>query len=92
VNEYQMEDTTAVPIHTLDPQREREQIARLQSVRKKRNAMAVSSALEQLEAASRNDENLMPHILRAVDAYASVGEISDVFRKVHGEFREAVTI
>ena len=49
-------------------------------------------ALEELETASRSDENLMPHILRAVEAYATVGEISDVFRKVHGEFREAVTI
>jgi methylmalonyl-CoA mutase N-terminal domain/subunit len=92
VNEYEVEDTTAVPLHTLDPQREREQIARLQSVREKRDARAVSRALEELEMASRRDENLMPCILRAVEAYASVGEISDVFRKVHGEFREAVTI
>jgi methylmalonyl-CoA mutase N-terminal domain/subunit len=92
VNDFQMEDTTAVPLHTLDPRREREQIARLQSVREKRDAGAVSRALEELETASRSDENLMPCILRAVEAYASVGEISDVFRKVHGEFREAVTI
>jgi methylmalonyl-CoA mutase N-terminal domain/subunit len=92
VNDYQMEDPTAVPLHTLDPRREREQIARLQSVREKRDAGAVSRALEELETASRSDENLMPCILRAVEAYASVGEISDVFRKVHGEFREAVTI
>jgi methylmalonyl-CoA mutase N-terminal domain/subunit len=92
VNEYQMEDSTAVPLHTLDPQREREQIFRLQSVRKKRDAMAVSRSLEELETASRSDKNLMPYILRAVEAYASVGEISDVFRKVHGEFHEAVTI
>jgi methylmalonyl-CoA mutase N-terminal domain/subunit len=57
VNEYQMENTTAVPLHTLDPQREREQIVRLQSVRKKRDARAVSRSLEELETASRSDEN-----------------------------------
>jgi methylmalonyl-CoA mutase N-terminal domain/subunit len=92
LNEYQMEDTTAVPLHIVDSRREREQIVRLQSVREKRDAGAVSRALEELEIASRSDENLMPCILRAVEAYASVGEISDVFRKVHGEFQEAVTI
>jgi len=92
VNEYRMEDTTAVPLHKLDPAREREQIARLETVRRKRNDTAVSTSLERLEMASRTDENLMPHILSAVQAYASVGEISDVFRKVHGEFHEALTI
>jgi methylmalonyl-CoA mutase N-terminal domain/subunit len=44
------------------------------------------------ETAARTDENLMPHILNSVQTYASVGEISDVFRKVHGEFREALLI
>ena len=92
VNEFRMDATTTVPLHTQDPEREREQIVRLHSVRRKREAKAVSTALGGLEAASRTDENLMPYILGAVEAYASVGEISDVFRKVHGEFREALTI
>ena len=92
VNEYQIEDTTPIPIHILDPHREHEQIVRLQAVRKRRNAGAVSNALEELETASRSDENLMPYILRATQAYASVGEISDVFRRVHGQFQEAITI
>ena len=92
VNEFRMDEAGTVPIHTLDPQREREQVERLQSVRRRRNAPAVSSALDRLESASRTEENLMPHILRAVQAYASVGEISNIFRKVHGEFREALTI
>jgi methylmalonyl-CoA mutase N-terminal domain/subunit len=92
VNEFRMEETTTVPIHANVPERERDQIARLHAVRSKRNAAAVSDALERLEVASRTDANLMPHILNAVQAYASVGEISDVFRKVHGEFREALTI
>jgi methylmalonyl-CoA mutase, N-terminal domain len=92
VNEYRTDETTNVPLHAQDPEREREQIVRLQTIRKTRNAQAVTRALERLEDASRAEENLMPHILNAVQAYASVGEISDVFRRVHGEFREALTI
>jgi len=92
VNEFQMDEATTVPFHTLDPEREREQVARLQSVRNSRNAAAVAGSLERLEAASRTDENLMPHILNAVQGYATVGEISNVFRRVHGEFREALAI
>jgi methylmalonyl-CoA mutase N-terminal domain/subunit len=92
VNEYQMEESTPIPIHTLDPQREREQIIRLQGVRKKRDGEAVFRTLNDLETASSSDDNLMPCILRAAEAYATVGEISDVFRKIHGEFQEAVTI
>jgi len=49
-------------------------------------------SLEQLEAAARTDQNLMPFILSAVERYASIGEISDVFRRVHGEFQEALTL
>jgi len=91
VNEFRMEETTKVPLHALDPELERQQIARLQEVRRKRNAGAVSGALERLEAASRTEENLIPYILTAVEAYATIGEISNVFRKVHGEFRETLT-
>ena len=46
--------------------------------------------MSRLESAACSDENLMPHILNAVEVYATVGEISDVFRKVHGEYREAL--
>jgi methylmalonyl-CoA mutase N-terminal domain/subunit len=71
---------------------ETEQVRHLQSVRQTRDASAVRAGLERLDAAARSDENLMPHILNAVEAYASVGEISDVFRRVHGEFREALAL
>ena len=90
VNEYRMEETSRVKLHVVDPEREREQVNRLGDLRRKRNASAVSAALERLDAASRTDENLMPHILSAVQAYATVGEISNVFRSTQGEFREAL--
>ena len=92
VNEYRMEETSSVPLHVANPDREREQIESLETIRQKRNTVLVSASLQRLEAAARTDENLMPHILDAVQTYASVGEISNVFRKVHGEFREALLI
>ncbi len=52
----------------------------------------MKEALLRLEAVSQTEDNLMPPILDAVESYASVGEISDVFRRVHGEYREALAI
>jgi len=48
--------------------------------------------LAAVETAARSGENVMPRILAAVEAYATVGEISDSMRKVFGEYREAVVI
>jgi methylmalonyl-CoA mutase N-terminal domain/subunit len=90
VNEFRDEAAgSKVPIHRVDPKIESSQIAALNQVRQARDAGAVTQALSRLESASRTDENLMPHILRAVEQYASVGEIADAFRRVHGEHREA---
>ena len=47
-----------------------------------------SEAWPQLEAAARGSENLMPRILAAAEAYATVGEISDTLRRVFGEYRD----
>jgi methylmalonyl-CoA mutase N-terminal domain/subunit len=90
VNAYQMDEAASVPRQILDANRESEQVARVQQKRRTRNAAAVDDALARLEAAARGDENLMPAILTAVEAYATIGEISNVFRRVHGEFREAL--
>ena len=92
VNDFQTEEADSIPIHTIDPQLEPNQVASLQRARAARDGRAVSEALARLETAARGTDNLMPHILAAVEAYASVGEISDTFRKVHGEYREALTI
>jgi methylmalonyl-CoA mutase, N-terminal domain len=92
VNDFQTEEADSIPLHTIDPQLEPNQVASLQRARAARDGRAVSEALARLETAARGTDNLMPHILAAVEAYASVGEISDTFRKVHGEYREALTI
>jgi methylmalonyl-CoA mutase N-terminal domain/subunit len=89
VNRFQENVKEGVPPFTIDPAVERSQIARLAEVRKKRGS--VESVLNRLSAAASSEENLLPHILAAVEAYASVGEISDVFRRIHGQHKEAVS-
>jgi len=92
VNQFQTDEEQKIPIHISDPALEAAQVENLSKTRAGRNVSAVRGALERLENAARSSENLMPYILEAVEAYATVGEISDVFRRVHGEYREALTI
>jgi methylmalonyl-CoA mutase N-terminal domain/subunit len=63
----------------------RRQAAKLVALRDRRDNAAVTSALTALEAAARGSENVMPRILAAVEAYATLGEISDTMRRVFGE-------
>ena len=71
----------------LDPAMERSQVERLQAVRARRDAAAHEAALAALSQAAKADENLVPHMVTAVKAYATVGEISDVLREVFGIYR-----
>jgi methylmalonyl-CoA mutase, N-terminal domain len=57
-------------------------------VRAERNTAAASAALAEIEQAARSDENLMPRIVAAVEAYATLGEIADRMRAVFGEYTE----
>jgi len=92
VNEYVLDEPLAIPLLQMDPEGERRQIARLQRVRAERDNQAVTERLAALETAARGTENLMPFILDAVRAYATLGEICGVFRKVFGEYREPVIV
>ncbi len=92
VNEFQIDEERKIPIHVSDPALETAQIENLSRIRATRDERAARSALERLENAARGAENLMPYILEAVEAYATVGEISDVFRRVHGGYQEALRI
>ena len=65
---------------------------RLRALRARRDAGPWKDALTKVEEAARSGANLMPCILRAVEAYATVGEISDTMRRVFGEYKEAVVI
>ena len=88
VNAFQSERHEPIEILKIDERVAEEQIERLRKVKAERNAAAVSKALARVEAACRGTDNLMPPVLEAVKAYATLGEISDVFRKVWGQYRE----
>jgi methylmalonyl-CoA mutase N-terminal domain/subunit len=92
VNRFQIDDQKAVPIQSIDPTLEPRQVERVRAVRAKRNPQTWQAALRDVEDTARSGENLMPRILAAVEANATVGEISDAMRKVYGEYREAVVI
>jgi methylmalonyl-CoA mutase, N-terminal domain len=92
VNRYRVEEETTVPILRVDPAVEQAQIERVRALRERRDSVAVEAALGRLESAARGTENLLPRILEAVEAYATVGEISNRLRKVWGEYRESSTV
>jgi len=92
VNEFRIDEEQKIPIHLGDPAIEAAQIESLLNVRLTRDSNVVQQALDCLDKAARASENLMPHILEAVEAYATVGEISDALRRVHGEYREVWTV
>ncbi len=92
VNEFIAEGERGIPTLRIDPQIEREQIQRLQALRGKRDTNKTQAAIAELERRSATNENLLPAILGAVEAYATVGEISDALRRAFGEYRESVVI
>ena len=89
VNRFHTDEKTHIPIFRLDPALERLQIDRLRRVRSTRDNTHVERTLSALESAARATDNLMPLILDAAEANATVGEISDTMRKVFGEYRES---
>jgi methylmalonyl-CoA mutase, N-terminal domain len=92
VNAFEVEESKPEKLLTVDPKVEREQRKRLSALRERRDASAVGAALNALEIACRGKENLMPKILVAVKAYATLGEISDVLRKVYGTYQGKITV
>jgi methylmalonyl-CoA mutase N-terminal domain/subunit len=92
VNRFQTENEQPIPTLQIDPDIERSQIARLQALRARRDAAKSRAALDEIERRARTTENLMPAILAAVEASATVGEISDALRRAFGEYRESVVI
>ena len=81
VNAYRSDDPP-VTVMRVDPALEERQVAKLQAFRRERNGMAVRQALETVRGAAKGTENLMPPILAAVKAEATLGEISDAARGV----------
>jgi methylmalonyl-CoA mutase, N-terminal domain len=76
------------PLFQIDPEVERQQIARVRAVRAGRSAGAWETAMAAVAAAARDGRNLVPPIVAAVEAHATLGEISDAMRDVFGEYQE----
>jgi len=87
VNEYRVDEDPEVDLEEVTEEDERRQIDRLETVRAERDDEAVDDALAALRETARGDDNLLPPIVDAVKAYATVGEISNVLRDEFGEYR-----
>jgi len=93
VNDYTVE-TDWVPIDLLriPPHVEKEQLARLQRIKEGRNRQKVKQSLDKLFDDADKKQNLMPSIIEALKAYATLGEITEVLRSVYGEYKELIII
>ena len=92
VNRFEVEDERPIPIQKIDATLEQKQIARVRALRARRDPGPWKAALQGVEDSARAGDNVMPKIVAAVEACATVGEISDAMRRVFGEYREAVVI
>jgi methylmalonyl-CoA mutase N-terminal domain/subunit len=92
LNRFEVEEEKPIPIQKINPALEPRQIERVRALRARRDAGPWKAALQAVEDAARTGENVMPRILTAVEAFATVGEISDAMRRVFGEYREAVVV
>ena len=90
VNEYAAAEPIEIPILRMDPEGYDRQVARLNRVRSERDNGRIQKSLAELADYARGDENLMPPIIEAVRAYATLGEITDIFREVFGDYHEPV--
>src|SRR6185437_15294120 len=92
VNRFTQDSGSAVPIQRIGELLEQKQVQRLRALRSKRDDSKWKKALDAVQTAARSGENLMPKILDAVEANATVGEISDAMRGVFGEYQESVVV
>ncbi len=89
LNKFQIKESAPKGLLKVDEAVGKAQCAKIAAVKARRDGGAVEEALKKLEAAARGTDNLMPPILAAVKEYATLGEISDVLRKVFGEYKPA---
>jgi methylmalonyl-CoA mutase N-terminal domain/subunit len=96
VNQYaaqeQKDQPQPVRLLRIDESTERDQIERLRALRARRDATRAAQAIAEVERRARTEENLLPAIQAAVEAFSTVGEISDAMRRVFGEYQESVSL
>jgi methylmalonyl-CoA mutase N-terminal domain/subunit len=89
VNRFGMDERDKAPVFRIDPGVEAAQLESLRQMKAGRDGEVLAARLAELDSAARGSANLMPRIMAAAEAYATVGEISDTLRKVFGEYRDA---
>jgi methylmalonyl-CoA mutase N-terminal domain/subunit len=92
VNKFRDEETATPSLEKLDPEGERRQVESVRRVRAERDPAAWEAAMSRLEECARGDANLLPPMIEAVKASATVGEVCDRLRSVWGEHRELITV
>ncbi len=92
VNRQRMEEEQRPHTLRVDPQVERRQVGRTRRVKRERDQAQVKAKLAELRRVLQAGQNAMPHIVEAVKAYASAGEIMELFREVHGSYHEPAMI
>jgi methylmalonyl-CoA mutase N-terminal domain/subunit len=92
VNEYASEEKQLIPLLRISSDVEKTQLERLNALKNSRDSKRVQRALDQLRNSADRNENLMPTILEAVKAYATLGEICGVLREVYGEYQELIVL
>ncbi len=88
VNKFKTKEELEPRILEIGEEVERKQVERLQRLKRERDNQKVSKMLAEVREVARSGENVMPVLIEAVKAYATVGEISNAFREVFGEYRE----
>ncbi len=87
VNKFQAEETTSIPVFKVDEQVQTVQVAKLKTLKARRDNDKVVAALQAVHQKAVSGENLMPAVLEAVENYCTLGEISDELRKLFGEYK-----
>ena len=87
VNVFEKDERVPVDVFSVDPAIEKDQVERLRGFRARRDAAAAAKSLDEVERIAKSASNLMPAILEAVEAEATLGEIADRLRRVFGEHR-----
>ncbi len=92
VNRFTTSGEQPIDLLKMDPATSQRQVERIKEVRLSRNQGKVNETLQELRKAAKSGDNLMPHILSAVKAYATLGEICGVLRDVFGEYQQQITL
>ena len=92
VNKFQIDEDHKPEILKVDPSIGEKQVKKLEQLRRTRDNTAVKSSLNELAQAAKANKNIVPYIYEAVNDYATLGEITNVLRKIYGEYTETIFI